>query len=504
MSGRVKVVIGNRARPPRVDPTAWATSRKEALHRAKMNRAEAKSNNREVIRKLQTQGTDVESMEVLDSLEREMAQTRTLSKRVPSRRSQPSHNQFDDCCRESQSIGSSRAHSSQSSTIATYRDNVDDSVSNDSGRSKMGDMFNHFASANLQNQIQHHGAHRGRGRRRCAPLMVADEDRSGPHQHHVRDDLRTMLDPSSDKIESRKLSLLKQRLNARKQQRQILLGIVKLGRGVEGVRSEDAALVTTTRYLQDDEGSLEPMGSVLEQQTKPDGVDWSEQSTRPMRTDFVANNRYSNQDKQPISLSNENSNRLEVLSAHSNAMSSQKQATSSYVWDQGCNSGEGTPRCIRPDGVGALNRDEMPIGQDLSTDFDVEELSQVEIRLIFCNHCGRSSSKERYERFCRALNRDGVPLCVEMFCKKKRKVYNSAKTRIRSMGLNDDERRIVTAGRRKVVSEMKAKMNGKMNKSRPKQQKWKEESNTFREAMRTNRLVAKAEAEGRPAHYYLT
>ena len=68
MSGRVKVVIGNRARPPRVDPTAWATSRKEALHRAKMNRAEAKSNNREVIRKLQTQGTDVESMEVLDSL----------------------------------------------------------------------------------------------------------------------------------------------------------------------------------------------------------------------------------------------------------------------------------------------------------------------------------------------------------------------------------------------------------------------------------------------------
>ena len=33
--------------------------------------------------------------------------------------------------------------------------------------------------------------------------------------------------------------------------------------------------------------------------------------------------------------------------------------------------------------------------------------------------------------------------------------------------------------------------------------KWREQSDTFRDAMRTNRLIAKAQQEGKPVDYYL-
>lgn len=57
---------------------------------------------------------------------------------------------------------------------------------------------------------------------------------------------------------------------------------------------------------------------------------------------------------------------------------------------------------------------------------------------------------------------------------------------------------------KKVSKELSKKKNGKSKKKSKKSDKWRQESNNFREAMKTNRLISKAEREGKPAHYYLS
>jgi len=68
--------------------------------------------------------------------------------------------------------------------------------------------------------------------------------------------------------------------------------------------------------------------------------------------------------------------------------------------------------------------------------------------------------------------------------------------------LNVDEQQTVISGRKKVVSEMRKRAKGKKLK-KPSQSKWRKESSDLREVMEANRLMKKAESEGKPATYYL-
>lgn len=62
----------------------------------------------------------------------------------------------------------------------------------------------------------------------------------------------------------------------------------------------------------------------------------------------------------------------------------------------------------------------------------------------------------------------------------------------------------VIQNQKKVAKELaKKKRNGGVSKRSKKSGKWKEESASLRDAMKANRLIAKAEREGKPAHYYL-
>lgn len=62
----------------------------------------------------------------------------------------------------------------------------------------------------------------------------------------------------------------------------------------------------------------------------------------------------------------------------------------------------------------------------------------------------------------------------------------------------------VIQNQKKVAKELaKKKRNGGVSKRSKKNSKWKEESASLRDAMKANRLIAKAEREGKPAHYYL-
>jgi hypothetical protein len=67
--------------------------------------------------------------------------------------------------------------------------------------------------------------------------------------------------------------------------------------------------------------------------------------------------------------------------------------------------------------------------------------------------------------------------------------------------LNSEEQRTVIAARKKVVSDLRQKSKGK--KTSKKSTLWKKQSEDFRDAMRTNRLISKAEQEGKPPTYYL-
>ena len=125
-----------------------------------------------------------------------------------------------------------------------------------------------------------------------------------------------------------------------------------------------------------------------------------------------------------------------------------------------------------------------------------------DIELVYCEHCEKSYAPATYKKFCQTLDENGVPKCIAMR-NKKRRVYNSAKIRITSNShLNSDEQRQVITSRKKVVSDLRDKAKGK-KKSKKSSALWKKQSDDFRKAMETNRLITKAEKEGRPSHYYL-
>ncbi len=68
----------------------------------------------------------------------------------------------------------------------------------------------------------------------------------------------------------------------------------------------------------------------------------------------------------------------------------------------------------------------LELDERLGVGSDTE--SVVDIELIFCPHCQRSSAPATHERFCQIFDNNGVPKCIAMR-NKKRKVYNSAKVR---------------------------------------------------------------------------
>ncbi|KAL3777315.1 hypothetical protein ACHAWO_005081 [Cyclotella atomus] len=138
------------------------------------------------------------------------------------------------------------------------------------------------------------------------------------------------------------------------------------------------------------------------------------------------------------------------------------------------------------------------IGRSDDPDNDDEE-SVVQIELIQCDSCRRSFAPKVYEKH---FDQDGQPKCATMT--KKRVVFNSAKARIANNdNLNRDEQMQVIQTQKKVAKELaKKKKSGGASKKK-KSTKWQQESNALREAMKANRLIAKAEREGKPAHYYL-
>ena len=137
------------------------------------------------------------------------------------------------------------------------------------------------------------------------------------------------------------------------------------------------------------------------------------------------------------------------------------------------------------------HRTPVELGQQ---DEDAE--SVVEIDLIECEECGRSFAPKIFEKHWNG----GQPRCLAAA---KRTVFNSAKARIsNNSALNADEREGVLAANKKAAKELKRKKK-KGGSSKKQDGKWKAESQQFREAMKTNRLISKAESEGKPAHYYL-
>jgi hypothetical protein len=158
---------------------------------------------------------------------------------------------------------------------------------------------------------------------------------------------------------------------------------------------------------------------------------------------------------------------------------------------------EGMTERLSPDRSKPQNSNSIKDAYDVELNDD----AVVNIELIYCQHCKKSYAPATYQKFCQALNEDGVPKCIAK--NKKRRVYNSARVRITSNAhLNVDEQRQVVASRKKVVSEMREKALGK-RKPKKKNTLWRQQSDDFRKAMETNRLITKAEKEGRPAHYYL-
>jgi len=66
----------------------------------------------------------------------------------------------------------------------------------------------------------------------------------------------------------------------------------------------------------------------------------------------------------------------------------------------------------------------------VSNDVSDGDDSVVDIQLIYCQHCEKSYAPATYKKFCQTLDENGVPKCIAMRNKKKRKVYNSAKVRM--------------------------------------------------------------------------
>lgn len=67
--------------------------------------------------------------------------------------------------------------------------------------------------------------------------------------------------------------------------------------------------------------------------------------------------------------------------------------------------------------------------------------------------------------------------------------------------LQPEEQRVVISGRKRVVAELRKKAKG--IRSAKRSENWRKQSDDLREAMKCNRLIAKAKREGKPSHYYL-
>ena len=122
---------------------------------------------------------------------------------------------------------------------------------------------------------------------------------------------------------------------------------------------------------------------------------------------------------------------------------------------------------------------------------------------IACDACQKSFAPPTYNRICKQTDKNGELKCIGMYMK-KRKVFNSAKIRIQgNEHLDKEAQKQVIQGRMKVVAEKKqAKLNPDAVK-KPKENKWKKESESLREAMAANRAMERAKKEGKPLTYYL-
>ena len=114
-------------------------------------------------------------------------------------------------------------------------------------------------------------------------------------------------------------------------------------------------------------------------------------------------------------------------------------------------------------------------------DGDDDEASVVIIELIQCDCCKRKFAPKIYEKH---FDSDGQPKCAKV-TDKKRPVYNGAMVRIANNdNLNKEEQMLA----------LKVSQNTKAPKKKSKKgSKWREESVAFREAMKANRLVSEAE-----------
>jgi hypothetical protein len=120
---------------------------------------------------------------------------------------------------------------------------------------------------------------------------------------------------------------------------------------------------------------------------------------------------------------------------------------------------------------------------DEDDDDDNDEASVVDIELIQCDVCKRKFAPKIYEKH---FDNDGQPKCAKD-ADRKRPVYNAAMVRIgNNDNLNKDEQMIAL----QVSQNLSTKAPKKKSK---KSSKWREESVAFREAMKANRLVRKAE-----------
>ena len=117
-----------------------------------------------------------------------------------------------------------------------------------------------------------------------------------------------------------------------------------------------------------------------------------------------------------------------------------------------------------------------------TSDENDDEASVVNIELIQCDCCKRSFAPKIYEKH---FDANGEPKCLSAM-EKKRAVFNSAKARIQNNNnLNSDEQLAVLQANKNAIKEIRRKSSKKRSSKR--NSKWREESNQFREAMRSNR-----------------
>jgi len=122
-----------------------------------------------------------------------------------------------------------------------------------------------------------------------------------------------------------------------------------------------------------------------------------------------------------------------------------------------------------------------------------DEFAAAPVAMVGCPKCGRKFNENAAAKH--------IPNCKG---NEKRKVFNSAMARITgNEHINKDEMKMAIQARKEIVKEKRLADKGvKVNKKKD-NTKWKEESKQFREAMKANRLMAKAEKEGKSATFYL-